>query len=381
MKKIIAVFSFNLFIAVFAIAQSQPLTENSGFHQEGLASWYGAEFAGRPTASGEIFDPSQMTAAHLTLPFGTILTVTNLSNNTQVQVKVNDRGPFVKSRIIDVSRAAAETLGIVDSGTAEVRIEVVPRSSALAANTTAPAPIAALPSTSSIVIDEAPDYFPLPNPSSELAENSGEYPVTAQAAAPVIGTAATPTQIQPVRTPTITPPTMVPPTIAPAPAASPPALTLNQNVQGPYQPLPPSATTRAQAPAPASPANPVSPVVTSPVTTSPATTSPVITTRAPVAPIIPAPANQNARNSIAEIRGGPVVPGRIYRLQIGSFKLPKNAVETFERLSNAGLSPSWENFEGYYRIVLTNIKAEDVPSIAAKLGSAGFKEAIARLEG
>jgi hypothetical protein len=84
--------------------------------------------------------------------------------------------------------------------------------------------------------------------------------------------------------------------------------------------------------------------------------------------------------SIAEIKGGPLVPGRIYRLQIGSFKTPRNAVEAFDRLSNAGLIPAWEPFGEYYRIVLTNIRAEEVPGIAEKLGTAGFKEAIARVE-
>jgi hypothetical protein len=67
-------------------------------------------------------------------------------------------------------------------------------------------------------------------------------------------------------------------------------------------------------------------------------------------------------------------------LQIGSFKTPKNAVETFDRLSGAGLSPSWEPFGEYYRIVLTGIKSEDVPVVAEKLGRAGFKEAVARIE-
>jgi hypothetical protein len=92
---------------------------------DGVASWYGAEFAGRPTANGEIYDPSQMTAAHRTLPFGTFVRVTNTNNGLYAVVRINDRGPFAKGRIIDVSRAAAEVLGMVGPGTAQVRLELI----------------------------------------------------------------------------------------------------------------------------------------------------------------------------------------------------------------------------------------------------------------
>jgi rare lipoprotein A len=86
-------------------------------------------------------------------------------------------------------------------------------------------------------------------------------------------------------------------------------------------------------------------------------------------------------NAPAEIKGGPIIPGRIYRLQLGSFKVPRNAVDTFDKLKNAGLNPSWEPFESYYRIVITGIRAEDIPATAARLGNAGFREAVARIEG
>jgi rare lipoprotein A len=75
--------------------------------QYGVASWYGEKFHGNPTASGEIYDMYQLTAAHKTLPLGTYVMVTNTENNRSVQVKVNDRGPFVKGRLIDLSYAAA----------------------------------------------------------------------------------------------------------------------------------------------------------------------------------------------------------------------------------------------------------------------------------
>ena len=89
----------------------------------GEASYYGAGLAGNPTASGETFDPSDLTAAHRTLPFGTRLRVTNEGTGESVVVRVNDRGPFHGDRVIDVSRAAAERIGMVDAGTVRVEIE------------------------------------------------------------------------------------------------------------------------------------------------------------------------------------------------------------------------------------------------------------------
>ncbi len=93
--------------------------------QKGKASWYGPGFHGRTTASGEQFNMNTYSAAHRTLPFGTKLCVENLRNGRGVTVRVNDRGPFVGGRVIDVSKRAAQTLGMVRSGTAPVRVSVV----------------------------------------------------------------------------------------------------------------------------------------------------------------------------------------------------------------------------------------------------------------
>jgi len=93
--------------------------------QYGVASWYGGEFHGRPTSSGEIYDMYQLTYAHNTLPLGTTVMVTNLENGRSLELKVNDRGPFVKERIIDLSYAAAQILGIWEMGTAFVKVEVI----------------------------------------------------------------------------------------------------------------------------------------------------------------------------------------------------------------------------------------------------------------
>ncbi len=101
---------------------TQPAT---GYYQTGIASWYGGEFHGRRTASGEIFDKNALTAAHPTLSFNTWVMVTNLENGYRVTVKINDRGPSVAGRIIDVSEKAAGDLGMKSAGLAEVALEIV----------------------------------------------------------------------------------------------------------------------------------------------------------------------------------------------------------------------------------------------------------------
>jgi len=93
--------------------------------QYGVASWYGWDFHGKPTSSGEIYDMHQLTCAHNTLPLGTVVMVTNLENGKSLELKVNDRGPFVKERIIDLSYAAAQMLGVWEKGTTYVKVEVV----------------------------------------------------------------------------------------------------------------------------------------------------------------------------------------------------------------------------------------------------------------
>ena len=111
--------------AVSASTEVATLAQAPTQGYEGRASWYGPGFAGRRTANGEIFDPSQLTAAHKTLPFGTRVRVTNLNNGRSTLVRINDRGPFKPGRIIDLSRAAAEQIGMIGSGTAPVTLELM----------------------------------------------------------------------------------------------------------------------------------------------------------------------------------------------------------------------------------------------------------------
>jgi rare lipoprotein A len=93
--------------------------------EQGVASWYGVPFDGHRTSNGEIYDMHQFTAAHRTLPFGTVVRETNLRNGKQTEVRINDRGPFVGDRVIDLSLSAAEAIDMVGPGTAPVRLEMI----------------------------------------------------------------------------------------------------------------------------------------------------------------------------------------------------------------------------------------------------------------
>ncbi|MBI3207902.1 MAG: septal ring lytic transglycosylase RlpA family protein [Candidatus Solibacter usitatus] len=108
-------------------AKPAPVVPRSG-ELEGKASWYGNPYHGRKTANGEIYDMYKLTAAHRTLPFGTILRVTNLSNRRVVDVRINDRGPYVNGVILDLSLGAAQRLDMVRVGVTRVHLSIIPRS-------------------------------------------------------------------------------------------------------------------------------------------------------------------------------------------------------------------------------------------------------------
>ncbi|MGB7816960.1 MAG: septal ring lytic transglycosylase RlpA family protein [Methylotenera sp.] len=130
-RRIIVMLTLGLFIGMpttlLAKVKRNHATMTANFNKPviGLASYYGAKFHGKRTASGEIFNKNAMTAAHRSLPFGTQIKVTNLRNGKSVTVKVNDRGPHVRGRIVDLSLGAAKKIGLVHSGTARVRLEVL----------------------------------------------------------------------------------------------------------------------------------------------------------------------------------------------------------------------------------------------------------------
>jgi rare lipoprotein A len=283
------------FIAVYALILTAVIPAQTGkpvampagsFNQEGIASWYGAEFEGRPTASGEIFNASLLTAAHPTLPFGTMLKVTNKHNNKTVTVRINDRGPFVSARIIDLSRAAAQQLDMIKTGTAPVLVE---------------------------------------------SADSEKPPVVPTGPETVV-------QIQP----------------------------------GSVQPLSETQPAVTQ------------PAVTQPVVAQPGTVQPAAVQQ-PAASLSPAvfPVQTESRPGPVLLKGAvPEDPasGKLYRIQVGAYIQPKNAVEAFDKLRKAGLNPAYEKYNDFYRVVLAGIKNAEVQDIAEKIGQAGFREAIIKEE-
>jgi rare lipoprotein A len=121
-----------LFLAACSVPQTRPFPSGSvtppngaGLTQTGIASWYGPGFHGKPTASGAIYDQNEISAAHQTLPLGTRVMVTNLENGRATELVINDRGPFAKGRILDLSYGAGQALGVIRPGTVPVRIEVL----------------------------------------------------------------------------------------------------------------------------------------------------------------------------------------------------------------------------------------------------------------
>jgi rare lipoprotein A len=320
MKRIIPVIALGLVVCALCAAQ---IAENGFFVQEGIASWYGAEFEGRPTASGEIFRVSQATAAHPTLPFGTMLKVTNRNNNKSVIVRVNDRGPFVSARIIDLSKAAAEQLDMIRTGTAPVVIERVELALQVP-------PEAAVPAQPTVQVQAQPQVAVIPvQPQPQPLQSRDEQP-----AAPVY-----------------------------------------------YLDVPPPAAAAQPATAQTWPAEdyPVTPE------------APVITPRSeenfrPASPVEypPSAAGWTAPTPVrpAVLKG--VIPGenstKLYRIQVGAFIQPRNAVETFEKLKNAGLNPAYEKYQNYYRVVLSGIRNTEVKAVAEKLGQAGFQEVLIKEE-
>jgi rare lipoprotein A len=297
MKRIIFVFLVFTVAVVFSAAQ----TANDGlFRQEGIASWYGKEFEGKPTANGEIFNPSQFTAAHPTLPFGTILTVTNKQNMKQVTIRVNDRGPFVNARIIDLSMAAAEALDMIKAGTAPVIVEK-------SLNT-------------------------------------------------VLGPVLGPVAGYEISTPVITTVTAGSDLAVPAESETEKLMKQKPNAA---QPVP-----------------------------EPAAQLEIINVP-PDSPLVeefynaPAPIARQFYNApAAKIVGiiPPATSSKSYRLQVGAFTVPRNALNAFDKLKNAGLNPAYEQNGEFYRVVLAGLKASEIQTIAQILANNGFPEAILREE-
>jgi rare lipoprotein A len=167
-------------IALAACSTTRPVTPPvvEG-RQEGVASWYGPGFHGKRTANGEIYDQYELTAAHQTLPLGTRVMVTSLTNGRSVEVRINDRGPFVGGRIVDLSYAAASVIRMVGPGTMPVRVEVLDAPVQVASRTTVP--VTTTPPASRRSFEPtARDVEPRPAPTIARgvpAEPAGSYAV------------------------------------------------------------------------------------------------------------------------------------------------------------------------------------------------------------
>ena len=126
MKKIIYILTvFFMVISCSGVSNKGNVSSLPRTPASGKASWYGNQFNGRPTASGEIFSERELTAAHPSLPFGSVVEVTNLENKKKVRVRINDRGPFTKGRVIDLSKEAFSRIADVNKGIIEVDIKVI----------------------------------------------------------------------------------------------------------------------------------------------------------------------------------------------------------------------------------------------------------------
>ncbi|MDR2210929.1 MAG: septal ring lytic transglycosylase RlpA family protein [Spirochaetaceae bacterium] len=313
MKRITLIFALQLpVLMIFAQSGVRTGEITRGiFHQEGIASWYGEEFNGRPTASGEIFDDTKLTAAHPVLPFGTMLKITNNHNNKSVVVRVNDRGPFVAERILDLSRTAALQLDMISTGTAPVSVESLHEVSLPARNTppgtgTAAAQAAPAASPAQAVPAQTAVQSPAELSTGPAALPAGQMPVQAGEAVQI-----RPASVEPYS---------------------------NRNPPGLSQPIDPG----------------------------------------------PRAGGTFTQTGTAAVQLTGRVSGmdssKRYRIQVGAYTQPRNAVEAFEKLKNAGLNPAYERYNEYYRVVLSGIKNTEVQSVAETLGRAGFREAIIKEE-
>jgi rare lipoprotein A len=336
------IFALTFYIAIlcipqYAAAQSYSAPAGDIYREEGVASWYGPEFDGRPTASGETFNSALFTAAHPSLPFGTFLVITNRNNNRQVTVKVNDRGPFVASRCIDVSKAAAEHLDMIYTGIAPVIIETLP-STYFQSPSGTPTPVANYSDPQPV--EAVPEPEPVAEPPTQAPGAPFPYPpITVN----VYPSAQSPAQAQPE-------------------PQYPPQPQYQAQPQYPpqYQYQPPQSA--YPFPAPVLPTMQVPPYQESYM---PPPVQPALESPAPAVRLIPAINPQ---------------PGTTYRLQVGSYKAPRNAVEAFEKLKSVGLNPAYEPYGELYRVVLARIPGTEVMSVVDKLGKAGFREAMIRVE-
>jgi rare lipoprotein A len=304
---------------------------NYNYDETGTASWYGPGFHGKPTSDGEIYDMNQMTAAHKTLPLPSVVEVSNLQNGRAVRLRVNDRGPFVEDRLIDVSRRAAQLLGFVNTGVAPVRVRVLKEESIQVAQ-------AAMRG----------EFGP-----------AGLAGTAVAAASPAPALAA---RVQPVRMAAATPPPSLPPSLrateviaAPLPVPTPPA----PPIPAAPPPAPPVASPQP-APAPTVVAAPRRRPMPSLISSAHAATLPPALAAAKPA----ASGNRNA--------------GRIF-VQAGAFAIPENAQRVRARIASLGhaeIVPGTSRGSALYRVRLGPVGSEaEARRLLSRVVDHGYPEA------
>ena len=301
---------------------------NYNYDETGTASWYGPGFDGKPTSDGEIYDMNQMTAAHKTLPLPSVVEVSNLQNGRAVRLRVNDRGPFVEDRLIDVSRRAAQLLGFVNTGVAPVRVRILKEESIQVAQ-------------------------------AAMRGEFGPAGLAGTAVAAASPTPAAPAQVQPVQMAAATPPpslraTEVVAAPLPAPTPSPPPAAAAP------PPAPIAVPQPAPAPAPAMVAAPQRRPMPSLIASAHAATLPPALDAAKPA----ASANRNA--------------GRIF-VQAGAFAVPENAQRVRSRIASLGhaeIVPGTSRGSSLYRVRIGPVTSEaEARRLLSRVVDHGYPEA------
>ena len=293
-----------------------PLGAEELLTAETYASYYGEAFNGRPTSSGEIFDMNAYTAAHKTLPFGTFLEVTNLENGKKVVVRVNDRGPFVPNREIDLSKAAAKSLGMISRGITRVSIKrvdsldhaaLVATTDVYSNTTTESAPKGTHP-----VTDSQPEAVPVQKEAvSDMPVKGSDTAAEAQTAPSKV------TQAQ----------------------ASQPNTTQRQPASVDQQTAKPDT---------------IKGVANRSASTQPAET--------------PAPVYSQGTSGV------------LWRIQLGAFAREENALRLVVQLRKAGFDPAYERTEKSVRVVLPGIQPDDLEKVKEALANHSFTDYVIRQE-
>jgi rare lipoprotein A len=321
------------------------------YDETGIASWYGDAFNMKATANGEIFDMSQFSAAHTTLPLPSMVEVTNLDNGKKLVVRVNDRGPFVGGRLIDLSHAAAAELGYDRAGTAHVRVRYV-----------GPAPLDG--SVRYARASTAPAYAP---PLRAASYASGALTVVRPADEEIFGEAATPAVvIAPAPKPSVPKPTpVVVASLDPLPPATPPA-------------TPPAAPSLAAGPRVSRDAY-ISDVVARRVQPVAMKASLAATSGQPSAfEPLASPAAQPPAPSL-RVATAPTSPAKAYTIQAGAFSDEGNAKRAAAQLASAGavkVEPFEHSGVTMYRVYLAGLSDEaEARAVRDKVAAIGFADA------